>query len=741
METHPATSRLVTSFAAKECVHEHISVEWTYDTKLAQCMTLLRAHLPGDIAPSATLSKLSVSDLVLSIEAAELQHPLVVVLCHLHPSDATACIQNMFQYHQSCAPPYDPARATTLEALVYTSSLFIAAYTPAAKGALKHQLESLASSSSCLMLQRAIATLSSDAIIQPASPTAVPQSSAPPHHPHVVERLLTAMQHVTATDAHSVADIATACVACCDHRQCLPSAYVVYPTHEALLQSIACAPDNSSTPPLPPSTHDIAMLHVHDGGVEDDWHAEPILEHDQALQTFSRLLTASRWSHADMQWLRQYLETIDDVHVLRMHVGWVIHQHRHLVSISATAASLACNSSAIQSLMNFVTCTTSSHAFLRCAAFDPIAVIETLLQHGLHTRENQTVCLDVLYMLAPFVPRGQLIDAVATTFLTAFATSATEWRSATEWARRLIDPQQHDDGVLITLAEFCAACICIDAVLASYDHIQVVQSTLQALVKLAKSFQLADDNPPTWSHLVDVCDDVRLYLMLANDVDFPWLKCALATKQVEWAAHIEPIIWGAILDHPACVAALPVLHRCSIVGLPRHEQSASQLWALTATTFAMHVVAPHTNPVQFHRLVAVVLPQLVPELPRGSTTTTLVLPSSLENEQKQQHDELVFEWTMALWAVRSASVASLLVCIGAVLVVVNDDAFIHDTMREQVAVLCRQLIVAVLSTDEANVSKFAAKYLDFCIDQVTEKEQRWALHRFVSAQQQQKARS
>ncbi|RHY43387.1 hypothetical protein DYB38_005396 [Aphanomyces astaci] len=173
MDSHPATSRLVTSFAAKECVHAHISVEWTYDTKLAQCMTLLRAHLPGDIAPSATLSKLSVSDLVLSIEAAELQRQLVVVLCHLHPSDATACIQSMFQYHQSCAPPYDPARATTLEALVYASSLFIAAYTPAAKGALKHQLESLASSSSCLMLQRAIATLSSDAIIQPASQTSV----------------------------------------------------------------------------------------------------------------------------------------------------------------------------------------------------------------------------------------------------------------------------------------------------------------------------------------------------------------------------------------------------------------------------------------------------------------------------------------------------------------------------------------------------------------------------------------
>ncbi|RHZ12261.1 hypothetical protein DYB26_008081 [Aphanomyces astaci] len=139
MDSHPATSRLVTSFAAKECVHAHISVEWTYDTKLAQCMTLLRAHLPGDIAPSATLSKLSVSDLVLSIEAAELQRQLVV-------------------------------------ALVYASSLFIAAYTPAAKGALKHQLESLASSSSCLMLQRAIATLSSDAIIQPASQTSVPRT-------------------------------------------------------------------------------------------------------------------------------------------------------------------------------------------------------------------------------------------------------------------------------------------------------------------------------------------------------------------------------------------------------------------------------------------------------------------------------------------------------------------------------------------------------------------------------------
>ncbi|RHY91546.1 hypothetical protein DYB26_016377, partial [Aphanomyces astaci] len=281
---------------------------------------------------------------------------------------------------------------------------------------------------------------------------------------------------------------------------------------------------------------------------------------------------------------------------------------------------------------------------------------------------------------------------------------------------------------------------CIDALLASYDHIQVVQATLHALVKLAKFFQLADDNPPTWSHLVNECDDVRLYLMLANDVDFPWLKCALATKQVEWAAHIEPIIWGAILDHPACVAALPVLHRCSIGGLPRHEQSASQLWALT--TFAMHVVAPHTNLIQFHRLVVVVLPQLVPELPRVSSTTTntLALPSSIENEQqKQQHDELEFEWTMALWAVRSASVASLLVCIGAVLVVLNDDAFIHDTMREQVAVLCRQLIVAILSTDEANVSKFAAKYVDFCIDQVTENEQRRALHRFVSAQQQQKA--
>ncbi|CAK4640272.1 unnamed protein product [Aphanomyces euteiches] len=148
-------NKLLTSFAAKGVVHAHINVEESYDAKYKECMDLLRAYLPGDTDSTRSLE---LSDLILSIEAAQLFDPLVEILCMLHHTDMTTLAESICKFHLSDSPPQ--ARVHTLEALLYVLALFICGYDPKSKSV--HVVGLKAISPTCNVLRRTLSVLQSD---------------------------------------------------------------------------------------------------------------------------------------------------------------------------------------------------------------------------------------------------------------------------------------------------------------------------------------------------------------------------------------------------------------------------------------------------------------------------------------------------------------------------------------------------------------------------------------------------
>ncbi|KAH9076258.1 hypothetical protein Ae201684P_012745 [Aphanomyces euteiches] len=710
-------NKLLTSFAAKGVVHAHINVEESYDAKYKQCMDLLRAYLPGDTDSTRSLE---LSDLILSIEAAQLFDPLVEILCMLHPTDMTTLAESICKFHLSDSPLQ--ARVHTLEALLYVLALFICGYDPKSKSV--HVVGLKAISPTCNVLRRTLSVLQSD------DGSEVPFLLPDDNRSHSLSRLLKAISMGGAVSVGNlILEVAQSAEALCDHSACVQPSYRHFTSEKELKPKLSPLSGNC---PSSSSTEDDF----------DDWYDEPESSREQSHQTFARLLSTTSWSPSDISWMQTYLESIEDLHVLSLHVGCVINAKPAHVSVNTKKE--------MQKLFNFVTPMTPPHAFLRLAAWAVDSVCRLVIHHGCSTQETRPLYVEVLVLLQPSIPKPK----IAIDFLGELQSMHGSWHGAVAWAKLLVDHK------LVSLSEIFIDCVIpiiendseqgwkfahalltdsnvwlndssaslvvesaanqlrqywsltkhADEVYSCHDQIhqliEIVQSIVPRLV-------------PNASHLVCDDDDIRLIVMLDPSCPLSsWME-ALSSSSLTQNDVID-FIWGAIYGNYECIAALPRLEASL-------QSNIDSEW-LVVIHYAVHEVSLETNASQFNRLYSVCLPAV---LPPPESKGKLTLPDQETSEE--------FEWTPALWTVEcvlhgllcsrrvptlrhflwaiEAALAKpkkndILYCFGRICVVLNLD-WITQSMTELLTVQLRQILSKFRLQRE-----FEKRYLEFCVQEV-----------------------
>ncbi|EQC33899.1 hypothetical protein SDRG_08579 [Saprolegnia diclina VS20] len=371
------TAAALLSFAATERVHAHLPVVAALDDKHAQLMTLLAAHLPVPDCKAA-LHPLTLGDLVLSIEAAQLHTPLGIVLALLHIDDSYRFCHAIHTWHDASATLQDAgARLQTLNVLVDTTlrSLRTVDHEPTAIAALHTAL----ASSSCACLH---------AHLEPSRVVA----SSRGLRPHA-----TPLQDVL----DLVVRVATSYSNLCQstHKKC-PSVVLELPP----LETFASVDDAMAT-----SYTDELPGHEMEPRLEEWWpRATSTTDAQDATQSFARLIAlgSAQWSTTTIMWLQTYLAELTDLDRLSIAVECICRQPPFAApDVSASVAKA------------FNTLTTdhrkgSLAMLLRCVAWAPESVLHRLLQNGVACPEHVPVYLRLLELAPSLAQSTQLLPSL-----------------------------------------------------------------------------------------------------------------------------------------------------------------------------------------------------------------------------------------------------------------------------------------------------------------------------------------
>ncbi|KAF0698400.1 Aste57867_10967 [Aphanomyces stellatus] len=775
------TTQVLLSFASKELVHAHLPIEFGHDAKYAQCLTLLRAYLPGDLKTS--LPALSLDDLVLSIEAADLHIPLVILLTTLHPTDAIAFARQVLEFHEA-HPTYPSTRITTLETMVYTLVLFATSYASDLAKLIQADLERLhCNNVSCLLLTRPLAVLktttaaaATDDDNDAAEATRLEVSTEQQARlPHLAARLVHTMQSplpqvMSTSILHDlpslVLALATTATSLCDHVACTPLTLHVVERDNLALEEASPVPSPLSTADLKSKDHSA----VNDN--DDDWFDLPVAPAVQTHRTFARLMAASSpWSPADISWLQSYLDGLDNLKVLSLHVRCLLHQ---------TPATLPAAVADVHALFNVTTPETPPHRFLRLAPWARDTLVQLSLAHGLHAPETRPLLLDVLavVVLDGDAVARDLVDAIhaspippppptvvawirllvarrLTSLDTICAQLVVPWiqlNAEHGWAvahALVVDTTAIERATRRTLLE-----LAVDALAAQWTNPSDA-SRLDLLLPLVRS--LAHRQDPSEERLVvDVNADIRLHVLLdPARSTFSWTARA-ATASLTMRDAVS-VLWGALYGSTVCVDAL--------TNLVMTRDDAT--WP-SAVVYLVNQVAPTTTAAECATLMFTYLPLLLPE-EDGNASPTLRLVSDADAS-------IVVPWTPSrraldwfvqglvfaadvlsvrhvIWAIEAVlnedmSPETALFCFGRVAVTLNHAA-LTATMVEQLKMQCRALVQRIhavhnrsttrvaTDNDAAGVivsrpDSFAWTYLADCTDEIHDTIVRHDVRRIVN---------
>ncbi|KDO28572.1 hypothetical protein SPRG_06429 [Saprolegnia parasitica CBS 223.65] len=369
------TAAALVSFAATERVHAHLPVVAALDDKHAQLMTLLAAHLPVPDCPAA-LHPLTLGDLVLSIEAAQLHTPLSIVLALLHIDDSYHLCHAMHTWHDAGATLHDAAaRLQTLYVLVDATmrSLRTVDHEPAAIAALQTAI----ASSSCACLR---------AHVEPSCAVETSRGQLP--HATPLQDVLDLVVRL-ATSYTSLCQAATP-------KQC-PSIVPELPP----LETIASVHDAIAT-------SDTDELQGNE--ILDEWwpRATSTTAAQDAMQTFARLLAlgSAQWSTSNVTWLQAYLDGLTDLDRLSIAVECIRRQPPYATPDVSASVAKAFNTLTTDHMEK------SLVMLLRCLVWAPETVLHQLLHTGVTCPEHVPVFLR-LFELAPSLAQSpQLLPSL-----------------------------------------------------------------------------------------------------------------------------------------------------------------------------------------------------------------------------------------------------------------------------------------------------------------------------------------